>query len=155
MRGRTVVLLGMTTLLGIGAYYAQVAMTAAQGWKWCMEAPLDRQGATLLFPLWTVTGIDGPDRYRISKLVKDVPIDGSSEGMAVGSTVSVSATFDWNGGSPIGRQTDVEIHHLRVWKERLGVIGFVVLGLLLPICFRLGSADGRRWLAERGGPWPT
>jgi len=125
----------VAALVAMGLYYARVAMSAEQGWRWCMEAPEARQHSVLIFPLWTVTSIENDHHYTISKVVKDVPVDGDSLGLQVGATVSVVADFDWNSGAPIARQTYLEVHTLRVWKERLGVLGFVIMAGLLPWCF--------------------
>lgn len=138
----------VAVLVGCGAYYAHVAMNAEQGWRWCLEAPEARQHSLLVFPLWTVSSVDGPHHYTISKVVKDVPVDGATDGLEVGATVSVMADFDWNGGQPIARQTYLEVHRLRAWKERLGVLGFLVVAAVLPFCF---VRDPAGWLAERTG----
>jgi hypothetical protein len=138
----------VAVLVASGGYYAHVAMNAEQGWRWCLEAPEARQHSLLIFPLWTVTSIENDHHYTISKVVKDVPVDGDSVGLRVGATVSVMADFDWNSGAPIARQTYLEVHTLRVWKERLGMLGFVVMAMLLPWCFVLLPGE-RGWLAER------
>lgn len=146
----------LAVLVATGAYYAQVAMNAEQGWRWCLDAPEARQNSLLIFPLWTVTSIEDDHHYTISKVVKDVPVDGDSAELRVGATVSVKADFDWNSGAPIARQTYLEIHYLRVWKERIGVLGFVIMALVLPWCF-VWLRGERGWLAERTrwGPWRT
>jgi hypothetical protein len=147
---RVIVLACTATLLGLGIDYAHVAMTAEQGWRWCIESPTERDGSALLFPLWEVTGIDDAHHYRISKVISDIPVDGDSTGLTVGATVSIEAVFNWNDGTPIARERTIEIHRLRVWKEALGVLGFVVLSVILPFCFVVVRQDGRRFLAERG-----
>lgn len=145
--GRGVRLVIAAGLLAVvSAMYVDVAMSAEQGWRWCMEDARGRDGSTLVFPLWTVTGIDGPDRYRISKVVKDIPVIGSSEGLHEGATVSLVARFD--GTAHVAVEELREAHPLRTWKEALGVIGFLAAGCAAPFLFRLRG--GR--LEER---WPT
>jgi hypothetical protein len=131
-------------LAAVCANYCVFAMNAEQGWRWCMEDPRGRDGSTLVFPLWTVTGIDGPDRYRISKVVKDIPVIGPTSGLTDGATVSIMARFD--GQSRTAVEQVRELHHLRKWKEVLGVLGFVVVAIAAPFVFRV--RDGRleeRW----------
>lgn len=136
-------------LLGLGVDYAHVAITAEQGWRWCLDAPLERQGARVLFPLWTVTKVIDAGHYEVSKVIPDVPVAGDSALVHVGDTVSVDAVFDWNGGQPVARVTTLQLHPLRPWKEALGVVGFLVLGALLPWCFVTRTDAGGRVLAER------
>ncbi len=150
---RSVTAVAAAVLLATGLYYAWIADDAQEGWRWCLQAPEARQGSELVFPLWTVTGVDDPHHYRISGFVKDLPVDGDSAGLAVGDTVSLVATFDWNGGKPIAHQTYFEFHRLRAWKERLGVIGFVLVAIFLPFCFVVRRDANGRWLAERRA-WP-
>ncbi len=134
----------------MGVDYAYVAMTAEQGWAWCMESPQARDGSELVFPLWEVTAIDDARHYRISKIVPNVPVEGDATGLVVGATVSVEAEFEWNGGVPVARARTLEIHVLRAWKERLGILGFVVLGAALPFCFVVKREGDKRFLEERG-----
>ncbi len=143
--GRGVRLVVAAGLLAIvSAMYVDVAMNAEQGWRWCMEDPQGRDGSTLVFPLWTVTGIDGPDRYRISKVVKDIPVAGASEGLHEGATVSLVARFD--GKEQRAVEELREVHHLRKWKEALGVIGFLAVGCAAPFVFRVrGGRLEERW----------
>ncbi len=136
-------------LLGLGIDYAHVAMTAEQGWRWCLEAPAERQGAHVLFPLWTVTRVVDADHYEVSKVISGVPVAGDCSRVHVGDTVSVVALFDWNDGQPVARVVSLQLHPLRPWKEALGVIGFIVLGAVLPWCFVTRSEGGGRVLAER------
>lgn len=141
-------------LLASGLYFGWMADTREEGWRWCMQAPEARDGSELVFPLWTVTAIDDPHHYEISGVARDVPIDGDTTGLAIGATVSVVATFDWNQGAPVARQTYLQVHVLRKWKEALGILGFVILGSVLPFCFVTARAgSGERILTERSA-WP-
>ena len=137
-------------LLAVMASYTRYAMEAQAGWRWCMEDPRARDGSALVFPLWTVTGVDGPARYRISKNVKDIPVDGDARGLRVGDTVSVVARFDAT--RTVAVETSREVHVLRRWKERLGVLGFVLVMLAAPYAFRVVDTPVGRRLEPR---WPT
>jgi hypothetical protein len=136
--------LAAALLAGVCAQYTHFAMNAETGWRWCMEDPAGRDGATLVFPLWTVSGVDGPDRYRISKVVKDIPVIGTTDGLTPGATVSILARFDGRAGTAV--QEVREVHHLRRWKEALGVVGFVAVALAAPFAFRVrGGRVEERW----------
>jgi hypothetical protein len=139
----------LTTLLlaGTCAAHARWALSQQQGWRWCLEDPAARDGSTLLFPLWKVTGIEGPSRYRISKVVVGIPVEGPTEGLAVGDTISVSARFEAARG--VALETDRELHPLRRWKEGLGVLGFVGVALCAPLGFRIVRGPEGRRLEER------
>lgn len=131
-------------LAGMGVEYARWAMGAEHGWRWALEDPAGRDGAQMVFPLWEVTKIDGPDRYEISKVVSGIPLDGDARDLAVGDTVSVIGRFDASG--PIVRVEARERHHLRRYKEMLGIVGLVLVAAWVPFAFRL--REGR--VVERG-----
>lgn len=139
---RIVAALVLTMVLG--GYYAWWALRAESGWRWAMQAPAERDGATMVFPLWTVTAVVSPDRYEISKVVQGVPIIGPAQDLAVGDTVSVLGRFD--ASVPAVRVDEREHHVLRKYKEVLGIVGFVMVLLAAPFAFRI---QGRR-LVERG-----
>jgi hypothetical protein len=131
-------------LAALCAYHAWWAGSRDQGWRWVNEAPEARDGAPLVFPLWTVTGIDGPDRYRISKVVRDVPVIGASAELEVGATVSVVSRFD--ASRRVAVEELREIHRWRWAKEALGVLGFAVIAAALPFVFRVrGGRLEERW----------
>lgn len=129
--------IGVAALLlaAMGGYYAWVATTQVKGWRWCLEAPAARDGFALVFPLWTVTKIVSPERYEISKAIPDIPVAGDTTELWVGATVSLSGRFDASG--PVVREEVREVHHLRRWKEGLGVLGFVVVAGAAPFFFRV------------------
>jgi hypothetical protein len=128
----------------LGVYYAYWAARAESGWRWAMEDRAARDGATMVFPLWTVTRVVDADHYEISKVIPNVPIAGDARDLKVGDTVSIQGTFD--AAVPIVRVELRELHTLRRYKEALGVFGFVAVAVWLPFAFR---RVGWR-LAERG-----
>jgi hypothetical protein len=139
---RVGVALALTAALG--GYYAWWALNVANGYRWAMEDPAARDGAELVFPLWTVTAVDGPAHYEISKVVTGVPVVGDAHDLAVGDTVSIDGHFS---AADSAVHVDVrELHTLRKWKEALGVLGFVWVVVAAPFAFRI---QGRR-LVERG-----
>lgn len=131
-------------LAALGGYYAWWALQAQSGWRWAMEAPAERDGAAMVFPLWTVTAVSGPDRYEISKVVTGIPILGPAADLSVGDTVSILGRFD--ASLPAVREEMREHHVLRKYKEALGILGFVMVAAAAPFVFRL---QGGR-LVERG-----
>jgi hypothetical protein len=134
-------------LLGVSVRHAAWSLDQQQGWRWCLEDPVARDGSRLVLPLWTVSGIDGPDRYRISKVVKDIPVRGPSVGLAIGDTISIEATFD--AATVTAVEHARELHPLRRWKEGLGVLGFVLVALAAPFAFRVARTPEGRRLEER------
>lgn len=137
--------LAVAMILALGAYYAYIAANMESGWRWCLEDPAGRDGAALAFPLWTVTRVDGPDRYEISKIISGVPVQGDATPLAVGDTVSVAGHFD--AAHTVVVEEAREVHVLRRWKEALSVLGFVLVALAAPFSFRVraGRVEERRW----------
>lgn len=131
-------------LVATGVYYTWLAMTTIIGYRECKAAGVEREGQELTFPLWVVTAIDGPDRYRISKVVRDVPIEGSTGELHEGSTVSVIGRFRASDGVVV--EAVREIHVLRVYKEALGILGTVIALIALPFGFRIRGGK----VVERG-----
>lgn len=139
-------LLALSVLVALGAYYAYLTLGLDVGWRQCVANPEGRNGDTLVFPLWVVTSVDDPTHFKISKVVRDVPIEGPSEALSVGATVSLIGTFDKD--KMVVEQTLIEIHHLRKYKEGIGVIGLLSAFALVPLCFRW--RNGRVTEAGRG-----
>jgi hypothetical protein len=135
----------LLALIGLGAYYAYLTMGLDVGWRQCVADPENRNGDTLVFPLWVVTGIEGEQRFLISKVVKDVPIEGPTAELRVGNTVSLIGSFDKD--KMVVEQELIEIHHLRPYKEGIGAAGLLAALILGPLCFRWKN----RRLTERGG----
>lgn len=132
-------------LAAMGGYYAWFATTQVRGWRWCLEDPVARDGYDLVFPLWTVTKVVGPDRYEISKAMPDIPVLGDARALKVGDTVSVMGDFSAERRAVV--ETVREVHTLRRWKEGLGVLGFLVVAAMAPFFFRRegGRLVERRW----------
>lgn len=143
--GRGAKMAGLGVLLALlGAYHAWVSMTVVFGYRDCLEDPARFDGTLLVLPLWEVTRIDGPHRYAASKVLKDIPIEGDTSPLHVGSTVSVKGRF--RAADAVVVEEQRELHVLRDWKERLGIFGFLVMAAAAPFFFRF-----REWrLVERG-----
>jgi len=139
---RIVITLALIAVLG--GYYAWWAIRAESGWRWAMEAPAERDGAPMVFPLWVVTRVIDAEHHEISKVVRNVPVIGPLGGAGVGDTVSVQGRFD--AAIPAVRIEVYERHTLRKYKEALGILGFVVMVGLAPLAFRIE----RRRIVERG-----
>lgn len=131
-------------LLALGGYYAWVASNLESGYRWCLEAPAERDGSTVVFPLWEVTRVDGPTRYAISKIVKDIPVEGDATPLRVGDTVSLIGHF--RAADLVVVEEEREIHFLRKYKEALGIAGLLAALVAAPFTFRI--REGR--VVERG-----
>jgi hypothetical protein len=138
------VAVALVLVVALGGYYAWWALHLTSGYRWAMEDPISRDGAELVFPLWTVTAVSDPDHYAISKVVTGVPVVGDAHDLKVGDTVSVIGTF--SGDDHAVHVTMRELHVLRRWKEALGYVGFAWVVIAAPFAFRV---QGRR-LVERG-----
>jgi hypothetical protein len=132
--------------LGLGVRYDHLAQTVPFNWDRCMEDPVAASGRQLTMALWQVTAIDGPDRYEVSRIIRDVPVAGPTAGLSLGQTVSVVGTFSPDG--PVVLESFRRAHPWRRGKVALGLIGVVCALVGLPMAFRWRS--GR--LVTR---WPT
>lgn len=133
-------------LIGLGVHYDHLAQTVPFNWDRCLEDPERASGRQLTMALWTVTAIDGPARYEVSRTIRDVPVVGPTEGLSVGQTISVVGVFSADG--PVVVERYRRDHPWRRGKVLLGLLG--VLGSLvgLPLAFR--------WKAGRlVTNWPT
>jgi hypothetical protein len=126
--------LAVVGLAALGGWYAHLAMSLEIGWREYTSDPVRYDGHKLSFPLWTVTRVVGPNRYEISKVVQDIPIEGDTRGLSEGATVSVVARFD--AARTVAVEEAREVHVLRAWKEGLGVAGVLAWVVLMPWAFR-------------------
>lgn len=131
-------------LAGTGAYYAYLAIEVVVGYRDCVEAGAAEDGRMLAFPLWIVTRIDGPNHFAVSKVQRDVPVEGPTEGLFLGETVSVMGHYRASDARVV--QEVREEHLLRKYKEALGIFGVVAAMIAMPFAFRI--RDGR--VVERG-----
>ncbi|GDX80228.1 hypothetical protein LBMAG42_20390 [Deltaproteobacteria bacterium] len=138
-------LVALGGLMLLGGWYAKLAMGLEIGWRQYTADPARYDGHQLTFPLWVVTGVPDADHYLISKVVKDVPVEGPSVGLHVGDTVSVIGDFSKEKWAVVQRV--IEVHTLRRWKEALGVAGLLAWAVAMPLLF--AWRGGR--LEERGG----
>jgi hypothetical protein len=138
------ILLPCALLLGLCAHYAHLAATLSIGWRACMAAPAESDGDELRFPLYEVSSIVGPERYTISKTLRDIPVEGPTAGLAAGMTVSVLASF--RASDQVAVESHREVHWLRGAKKLLGIVGLLWALWVLPGALRWSG--GR--LVERG-----
>lgn len=134
----------LALLLGLAARYTHYANNLPFGWRVCVADPAANDGKDLVFPIYTVAGIDGPQRYRISKVLQDIPVQGSTEGLSAGMTVSIRAVF--RGADQVAVQTERHHHRFRTHKKILGILGLIAALFAAPLAFRLRSGG----LSTRG-----
>ena len=128
----------------LGARYANYANNLPFGWRVYVAEPEEHDGKSLVFPIYTVSAVDGPDRYRISKVIQDIPVEGSTAGLSPGMTVSIRATF--RGQDSVAVQTERHHHRLRLHKKLLGIAGLLGALVAAPLAFVVG----RGGITERG-----
>ena len=144
--------LGVIAMVSLGLVYAQQSRDLPVGWRRCIAAPDIHDGRRLVFSLYKVTAVTGPERFEISKVVSDVPVEGDSTGLAVGMTVSVVGAFEADG--PSVRLEQLEVHRLRWAKRMLSLLGLLGVLCAAPLVFRFrnGRLEERaHWLNPFGG----
>ena len=120
-------------LVLLAVRYTHYADHLPFGWRVCVSDPGAHDGKALVFPIYTVTSVDGPDRYAISKVIQDIPVEGDTEGLAEGMTVSIRATF--RGQDRVAVQTERHHHTLRTHKKALGIVALLAGLIGAPMAF--------------------
>lgn len=130
--------LGILTCLGLivalGGRYGRMATSLPDGVAACLADPAAHDGTPLVLPVWTVTAVDGPRRYHVGRVVRDVVVEGDTRGLARGQTITLVGDFRAADAVVVERRR--EIHHLRPWKTRLSLLGLVLATALAPVVFR-------------------
>lgn len=139
----------LVALLGLGAAYTRLVITLPDGIRACLADPASHDGTLQVFPVWFVSGVDGPDRYRVSRVVKDVVVEGPSEGLERGQVITVVGHF--RARDSVVVQVRREIHHLRPYKMGLSLVGLLLAMVAAP--WRFTWRDG--YLRVRGGDDPS
>jgi len=132
-------LVSILLLVGLGWFHADFSMQRPQGYRAFVKEPVHHDGATVLLPIWEVTHIRGPSMYSVSKTVLDVSIEGSSDGLSVGDTVTIVGHFRARDNAVIVQE---RVDH--PWRQAKGLLSIIALLLgcwLLPRFF--GLSDGR------------
>jgi hypothetical protein len=139
-RARLPKMLLSATLLGMLCWhFAERSISHEAGYPAALRSPQAKNGVPLVFPLWSVTHIRNANMYEISKTVLGVPIQGRSEGLSVGDTVTIQGHF---------RARDrVVVAASRVdhpWRAAKGVLSLCALIIaLLLVPRRFGLKGGR------------
>jgi len=122
----------------LGWHYTTFSLAQPDGYRAATEAPEKMDGAPMLFPLWEVTHIRDASVYEISKTVRGVAVEGSSDGLSVGDTVTVKGHFRASDQAVV--ETERIDHPLRRVKGLLSIIGLI-----------LGAGLGRRFFGWESG----
>jgi len=138
------ILVGAALAIALGLTYAWQVQHAPEGWVAALAQGARADGHELRFSLWEVMRIDGPRRFEMSKVIRDVPVEADTEGLRVGDTVSVVGRYRASDQTVVAEI--LENHRNRRAKEVLGWLGFVLSVIAAPFGFRW--REGRLW--ERG-----
>ena len=138
------ILIGVALAIALGLTYAWQVEHAPEGWVQALARGVAADGRELRFSLWEVMRIDGPDRFEMSKVIQDVPVEADTTDLHVGDTVSVVGRFRASDQTVVAEV--LENHQNRRYKEALGWVGFALSVIAAPFGFRW--RDGRLW--ERG-----
>jgi len=128
----------------LGLQYGRAVMGNDRGWRACLASPASHDGDEVIFTTYTVTHIDGPDRFEISGVVSGVPVEGDASGIALGDRVSVKGHFRASDRVVVSARQ--QVHTLWPWKVGLGLLGLAAAVLAAPLGFTI--RDGR--VVERG-----
>ena len=146
-----VLLLCVLLLVLLCARYGRMASQLPDGVQACLADPARHDGTPLVFPVWFVAGVDGPARYRVSRVVKDVVVEGDTRGLERGQTFTLVGRFRAQDAVVVEERR--EIHRLRPWKTGISLLGLLLAGIGAPLCFRWrGGFLELRPARGRGGP---
>ncbi|NOY26131.1 MAG: hypothetical protein GXP62_09695 [Oligoflexia bacterium] len=139
-------LLGLLGLLGLGSRLSHRVLTLPHGIRACLADPIGHDGTRVVFPVWFVAGVDGPDRYRVSRVIKDVVVVGDSTGLARGQEITLVGHF--RGRDSVVIEDHHHVHTLRPYKKGLSLVGLLLAVFLAPRVLRW--RDGSFHLRDRG-----
>lgn len=123
----------LAALVGLGWYFTRLVMDLPDGIRACLAEPADHDGTRLVFPVWFVAGVEGPDRYRVSRVVKDVVVEGDSGGLERGQVITLVGTF--RGQDSVVVEDHHQIHTLRTHKKALSLLALLAAVLLAPLSY--------------------
>ena len=133
------IMVSLLILLGLGAVYTDFALSRPEGYRAALADPVNHEGADMLFPLWQVTHIRDANMYTIAGTLRDVPVQGSTEGLNVRDTVTVIGHF--RADDLVVVATERVDHPLRPWKAGFSLLA-ILLGLIATPRF-FGWREGR------------
>lgn len=134
----------VAAIVAVGLWYSHTVLSRDTGWRQYLADPPAHDGALAVFPTHTVTAIEGPSRYTIGGVIRDIPVEGDATALQVGDRISVRGSF--RAADQVVVEERHLVHRLWAWKERLGILGLVLSVLAAPLAFTL--RDG--WVVERG-----
>lgn len=123
----------VSLILALGLYYAWDMKRIPTLYTNVVTDAEAHDGRRMRFPIWDVVAIEGPQRLRMSKNIRDIPVEVSTEGLKVGDTVSVVGHF--RAADQVIVADIFEVHHHRRLKEALGILGFLLSMLAFPLGF--------------------
>lgn len=123
-------------IVGLGSRYASLATSLPDGIRACLAAPHEHDGVRLVFPVWFVAGVDDASHYRLSRVVKDVVVEGPTEGLARGQTITVVGDFRADDSAVV--EVRRHVHTLRPHKKALSIVGLALGLLVVPLVLRRG-----------------
>jgi len=132
-------LLVLISLAGLAWLYTDYAAHRPAGFRAAMANPAKHDGMLLHFPLWEVTKVEGPQRFYVSRTIRNVAVQGDAEGLEAGDTVSVVGNF--RAQDQVVVATELHRHWLRPVKEALSTLGLLLAVFFLPRFF--GWREGR------------
>lgn len=130
--------LAAAALVGLGAWYAHLAVRVPGGWWQASADPAAFDGARQVLPLYTVESVQ-TDRIVVGKVARGIPVVTDSLAadpgpLEPGTTVSVAGHFRAADAAIVADV--VQVHRLRPWKKALGVVGLLAALVAAPLSFR-------------------
>lgn len=139
-------------LLWLGWRTTVFAETRDAGVRAALRDPQRHDGAQVLLMMWTVAEVPAPDRWVAERFTEQVTVMAPSEGLEPGQTVTAAGTFYASPELRVEARWQ-EVHRWRRAKEALGLLGFVLALVALPLGFRVrGSRLVERRFPSEGAP---
>lgn len=146
-RGRWVVVLAaVLALIAVGGRYSEGVQAAPDGIRACLEEPAAHDGQRVVLPVWFVSQVDGPRRYQVSRVLKGVQVEGDTLGLEAGQVITLVGEFRSSDQTVVELRR--EIHHRRVHKQALSLLG-LLLALGAAPCFFTVRAGYLRLRADQ------
>lgn len=133
----------VAALAGLGAHYAGAAEGKLNAYLQARNNPAAHDGMPVSFVIYEVTAV-AEEHYEVSRVARDLVIQGDPAGLEVGDVVSVQGTFRAEDGGVVETR---RVPHPHRWaKQALSLIGLLLGLALLPKGF--AWRDGA--LVDRG-----
>ncbi len=128
--------LALVLLIAVMVWWSRLNLDGTLGWRDLVDHPERRDGEAVILSLVTVGPVLAADRYVVFHGSLPIEVQAPAAEVSRGEDVTVGGTF--SAAERVVVAQWVEHRPDRTGKKVLGLLAILVLGVLLPACWRLG-----------------